>query len=74
MEKGVKVPDRIAVLGFDDVKFTNYEPLIRLSTVAQPIDRMAACIVGALVNRIENQVPYGKVQLFDAKIVEGRTT
>ena len=74
LEKGVKIPDGIAVLGFDDVKFTNYEPFIRLSTVAQPIDKMAACMVGALVNRIENQVPYGKEQLFEAKIVEGRTT
>lgn len=74
LERNVKIPEQIAVLGFDDIKFRNFETHIHLSTVAQPVERMAACIVGALVNRIENDVPYGKVQLFDTKIVEGRTT
>lgn len=74
MKKNIKIPEEIAVLGFDDVKFTNFEPFVSLSTVAQPMEKMAACMVGALINRIENQVPYGKVQLFEAKIVEGRTT
>lgn len=74
LDRNVRVPQDIAVLGFDDIKFRNFENYIRLSTVAQPIDRMAACVVAALVNRIENEVPYGDVQLFETKIVEGRTT
>ena len=73
-DKGIKIPDRLAILGFDDIKFRNFETTIHLSTVSQPIRRMAACIVGALVNRIENEVPYGKEQLFETKIVEGETT
>lgn len=74
LNRNVKVPQEIAVLGFDDIKFRNFETHVHLSTVAQPIDRMAACIVAALVNRIEKEVPYGRVQLFETKIVEGRTT
>lgn len=73
-EKGVKIPGDIAILGFDDIKFKNYESNTHLSTIAQPMERMAACIVAALVNRIEHDVPYGKEQLFETAIVEGKTT
>ena len=73
MEKKVKIPEQVAVLGFDDIKFHNFETQIHLSTVAQPMEQMAAYIVGVLVNRIENEIPYEKIKLFDTKIVGGMT-
>lgn len=74
LENNIKVPEQIAVLGFDDIKFRNFETMIHLSTVSQPVDKMAVCMVGALIDRIENGIDYEKIKLFETKIVEGRTT
>lgn len=74
IERQIRIPEQIAVLGFDGIKFRNYGLFIVLSTFEQPLEQMASCIVSSLVNRIENEVPYGKIQLFDAKFVKGRTT
>lgn len=73
-ENDIKVPEQIAVLGFDDIKFKNFETMIHLSTVSQPVDKMAARMVSALIDRIENGIDYEKIRLFETKIVEGRTT
>lgn len=74
LENNIKVPEQIAVLGFDDIKFRNFETMIHLSTVSQPVDKMAVRMVGALIDRIENGIDYEKIRLFETKIVEGRTT
>lgn len=74
LEGGVKVPEQIAVLGFDDIKFRNFETQIHLSTVSQPLEQIAACMVSALVDRIEYGTPYSTIRMFETKIVEGRTT
>jgi LacI family transcriptional regulator len=51
---GFSVPKDIAVAGFDNIFFsTMVSP--RLTTVAQPIDKMAWEAVGQLIRRIENR-------------------
>ncbi|MCI2048492.1 MAG: LacI family transcriptional regulator [Lachnospiraceae bacterium] len=73
-KKGISIPKDIAVLGFDDVHFLNFEPAVLLSTVSQPMQKMASCIVKAIIGKIEDDIPYGESQVFDCRIVERETT
>ncbi|MDO4283763.1 MAG: LacI family DNA-binding transcriptional regulator [Eubacteriales bacterium] len=72
-EKRIPVPEKIAVLGFDNTKFTNYEVQTRLSTIGQPLEEMAAYIVESLINKIEKDLPYEKSRFFQTRIIVGET-
>ncbi len=72
-EKGVAIPERLAVLGFDNIKFSNYETQFSLSTIGQPLEEMVAYVVESLINKIENDQPYNKLKLFETNIVAGKT-
>lgn len=72
-EKGISIPDTIAVLGFDNAKFTNYETQIKLSTIGQPLEKMAAYMVEGLINMLELNQKYQKVTLFETDFIEGET-
>lgn len=74
LERGVSVPEKIAVLGFDNFKFNNYETQIRLSTVAQPVDKIAEHIVNALILKIEENIEFESPISFSTRIIERKTT
>ena len=69
----MSIPDTIAVLGFDNAKFTNYETQIKLSTIGQPLEKMAAYMVEGLINMLELNQKYQKVTLFETDFIEGET-
>lgn len=53
-EKGVEIPEDVAVVGFDDIKFSSYlSP--KLTTIHQPIERMASNACNLLIDRIEGK-------------------
>ncbi|MFQ9396331.1 MAG: substrate-binding domain-containing protein [Lachnospiraceae bacterium] len=62
-EAKVAVPDRLAVLGFDNTKFVNYESQVHLSTIGQPLDAMAEYTAKAIVNKIERNQDYAKLDI-----------
>jgi DNA-binding LacI/PurR family transcriptional regulator len=49
---GIAVPGELSVVGFDDIYLAGLRG-VGLTTVAQPIDEIAACMVDALLARIE---------------------
>jgi LacI family transcriptional regulator len=51
-ERGVSVPDDVAVVGFDDIDMASW-PAFRLSTVHNPIEEMARQAVRLLVERLQ---------------------
>lgn len=54
---GLRVPDDISIVGFDDVSSARRPPY-QLTTVRQPVDEMARNVVQLLVDRIDNpQLP-----------------
>ncbi len=55
---GYSVPENVAVLGFDNVKFTNYESSINLTTISQPLERMSEYVTNALIDKIETKRDY----------------
>ena len=72
-EAKVAVPDRLAVLGFDNTKFVNYESQVHLSTIGQPLDAMAEYTAKAIVNKIERNQDYAKFKKFEAVLSEKET-
>lgn len=50
-EKNLKVPDDIAVAGFDNITFTNY---LSITTVAQPVREIAFLAFERLIEEIKN--------------------
>lgn len=71
---GYSVPEDIAVLGFDNVKFTNYESSINLTTISQPLEKMVQYTTNALIDKIEGRRDYetGNV-VFKTVIKKGKT-
>ena len=56
-EAGVRVPDDISVVGFDDIESAAYS-FPSLSTVRQPLERMGEIAARTLIGRIDNSEPY----------------
>lgn len=50
-ELGLRVPQDLSVMGFDDMAMSAW-PLIALSTIRQPIDRIAAEAVALMIRRL----------------------
>lgn len=75
MERGLKVPDDISVVGFDDIKdsdlFLKEMPL--LTTVRQPRRELAAYAVKTLVGKIERKEK-GENKVFNTELVVREST
>jgi LacI family transcriptional regulator len=54
MEEGVKVPEEVAIVGFNDIEFTSMKG-IELTTIGQKKYEMGALAVESLVERIEGR-------------------
>ncbi|MEX0609509.1 MAG: GntR family transcriptional regulator [Balneolaceae bacterium] len=51
-ELGYKVPDDIAIVGFDDIDQAKYAT-VPLTTIHQPVEQIGALAIDKLINRIE---------------------
>jgi len=69
-EEGLRVPEDLAVIGFDDIDFANY---IGLTTVRQPLDESGRVAVDLLLARLEDsERPMQHVRL-PLQVVERQT-
>ena len=70
----VRVPEELSIVGFDDLRSSAWET-IGLSTVHQPIDRMAEAAARMLVERIERTYKGpSRDEVFPVGLVERGTT
>jgi len=53
-EKNISVPEEFGVMGYDDIYFSSL-PMINLSTIAQPRDKMGKKAVDLILDQIEFQ-------------------
>jgi DNA-binding LacI/PurR family transcriptional regulator len=70
---GFKVPGDIAVVGYDDMPFAASETL-SLTTMHQPIDRMATQCIDCLIARIQDPDVPGTRVLLSPHLVARRST
>ncbi len=52
-ERGLRVPDDVSVVGYDDIP---YSSMIGLTTVSQPSEQLGRCAVTALLARIQSKI------------------
>ncbi|MBX0329484.1 LacI family transcriptional regulator [Oscillochloris sp. ZM17-4] len=67
-EAGLRVPEDIAVVGFDDLPTAAYASP-PLSTVRQPIIELGAAAVRALIAQIESPEPQQRLQILPTQLV-----
>lgn len=73
MEKGISIPDELAIIGFDNtVLATTTVP--RLTTIAQPIAEMGRKVVEVLIEEINGNASMQQRVLFNPKLIIRETT
>ncbi len=72
MDLKYTIPGDISVMGFDNIKFNNFESFIELTTVNQPLYEMGRYISETLIKQIETKSSGGK-KLFKTDIIERKT-
>ncbi|MDM8212428.1 LacI family DNA-binding transcriptional regulator [Enterococcus hirae] len=71
-QKGLKIPEDIGVIGFDNTYLSSN---FNLTTVAQPLRRLAKDATNYLIDMIEGLArPQNKIREYDVEIVERGTT
>lgn len=69
-EKGIKIPEQMKVMGFDDIYFSRYMSP-PLSTVRQPAYEMGAESAKMLIEHLENGIPLYNKKLDFSLIMRG---
>ena len=69
---GLRVPDDVAVVGFDDIPQATW-PSFDLSTIRQPMNRLVSAAVEDLVAAIEDDLPVRKVRIAPELVRRGTT-
>lgn len=72
-EAGFRIPDDIALLGFDDIEMSGW-PAFDLTTIRNPIDDMVAAVTELLHRRAVDPAKDGEVILLDTKLVRRGST
>lgn len=70
---GFRVPQDVSVIGFDDMQMSSW-PLIDLTTVRQPLERLGAGAVDLLIQRIKAPGISREDRVVPVQIVERGTT
>ena len=70
--KGLKVPDDISIIGFDDVPFASMTTPA-LTTVRQPVDEIARTATAALIMYIEDRIPI-RSRTFPGTLIERKSS
>ncbi len=73
-DKGIDVPARVSVIGFDDVQYAG-SSLVNLTTIRQPYEQMSTLAVERIVARIQgDDLPRQCIMLEPKLIVRGTTS
>ena len=68
MELGLKIPEDVSVIGYDDVKISSW-PSYDLTTVRQPINNMVDRTISLLVSQLEANNPAKQIEIDSELIV-----
>ncbi len=72
-ECGLRVPDDIAVVGFDDIPMASW-PSYRLTTVQQPLERMIAAAVQSVANALDGTDTAPRTHSIPGTLIERAST
>jgi DNA-binding LacI/PurR family transcriptional regulator len=69
-EIGVRVPDDVSVIGFDDVEMSAWKTF-NLTTLRQPVNRMVAATVSMIINMINRRETSIRVEIESQLMIRG---
>jgi DNA-binding LacI/PurR family transcriptional regulator len=72
-EAGLRVPEDISVVGFDDVSFASFS-IPPLTTVRQPLEKMGRIAAQTLLDRIEERSPFISEIAVEPELISRRST
>jgi len=72
-EKGIRVPEDISIMGFDDIFISDFAK-INLTTITQPITKMGSQAVKLLLEKIQNPGRKGKQIVYKPELIKRGTT
>lgn len=73
-DHGVRVPEDVSVVGFDDVQFAAYQQP-RLTTIRQPVNEMGMTAARSLLKRIRNEEKFtDRVSIFPELVIRESTS
>jgi len=67
IELGLKIPEDVSVIGYDDVKISSW-PSYDLTTVRQPINNMVDRTISLLISQLEGNIPAKQIEV-DAELI-----
>jgi LacI family transcriptional regulator len=67
IELGLKIPEDVSVIGYDDVKISSW-PSYDLTTVRQPINNMVDRTISLLISQLEGNIPAKHIEV-DAELI-----
>lgn len=70
--KGIKIPEDIKIIGYDGVKMSTEQEFL-ISTIRQPVERMAKRAVDSIFDILENNIE-NKRRVLPVTYVKGSTT
>lgn len=74
-ENGIKVPDQLKIVGYDYHSFTRMLQTPKLTTIAQPTNRLGKVLSSTLINMIENKDRDTiNNTVVDVELIKGETT
>jgi len=74
-QKGVKVPGELQIVGYDYHSFTKMLQNPKITTIAQPIERIAKVLINTLINLIEEEDSETiNNAIIDVELIQGDTT
>jgi LacI family transcriptional regulator len=72
-EAGLRVPDDISVVGFDDISIASFS-IPALTTVRQPLEKMGRIAAQTLLDRIENRTAFVPEIAVEPELISRRST
>lgn len=69
-ELGVRVPDDVSVVGFDDVEMAAWK-MYDLTTLRQPVNRMVAATVAMILNMIDHRDSVKRIEIDSVLMIRG---
>ena len=68
MDNGLKIPDDVSIVGFDDSEIAKFSP-VALTTVRQPVEKITRSVFDILLNMIEGKRKGRRKIMFEPELI-----